>query len=247
MTANFLKLNEDKTEIIIVSNRKDVLEQIPSIKVVNSDISPSSSVKDLGVFFDTAMSMNSHINAVCKRAFCEIRNIGRIRSLLDNKTAETLVHSFVSSKLDYCNSLLYGLPKKQHDKLQRVLNCAARVVSRVKKHDHITPVLASLHWLPIPQRIEFKLLIITFKALHGLAPAYLTELIKWHQAPRSLRSNSQLLLEVPRTKLKFYGYRAFVKAAPILWNSLPLHLRQITELDLFKRTLKTHLFKVAFH
>ena len=138
------------------------------------------------------------------------------------------------------------LPQKQHDKLQRVLNCAARVVSLTKKHDHITPVLASLHWLPIPQRIEYKLLLITFKALNGLAPAYLKELLDWYAAPRSLRSNSQFKLVQPRTRLKTYGDRAFIKAAPLLWNGLPLHLRKMTDIDDFKSGLKTHLYRCAF-
>jgi hypothetical protein len=246
MTTNFLKLNSDKTEVIVISKSKSLSNEFSSIHVGDAKIVPSSSVKNLGVFFDSAMSMETHINATCKRAFCEIRNIGRIRSLLDDKTAASLVHAFVSSKIDYCNSLLYGLPKKHHDKLQRVLNCAARVVSRRRKYDHITPVLASLHWLPIPQRLEFKLILLTFKALHSLAPEYLCELLVWHKAPRSLRSNDLALLEVPRTRLKFYGDRAFAKAAPVLWNKLPLDIRVIDDLNAFKRRLKTHLYEVAY-
>ena len=156
------------------------------------------------------------------------------------------MHAFVSSKIDYCNSLLYGLPKKHHDKLQRVLNCAARVISRLRKYDHITTVLATLHWLPIPQRIEFKILLLTFKALHGLAPLYLRELLVWHKAPRSLRSNDLALLEVPKTRLKFYGDRTFAKAAPVLWNKLPLKIRLIDELNVFKGSLKTHLYELAY-
>ena len=202
MTINFLKLNSDKTEIIVISKRNALPQDIASIQVADASIIPADAVKNLGVFFDTSMSMEAHINATCKRAFCEIRNIGRIRSLLDDKTAASLVHAFVSSKIDYCNSLLYGLPKRLQDKLQRVLNCAARVVSRVGKYDHITPILANLHWLPIPQRIEFKIVLMVFKALHGLAPGYLRELLVCHEAPRSLRSNDQALLQVPRTKLK---------------------------------------------
>ena len=217
-----------------------------TIKVGDAHIEVSPSAKNLGVVFDSALNMSEHVNAVCKKAFCEIRNIGRIRNFLDDKATTALVHAFVISKLDYCNDLLYGLPKKQHDKLQRVLNCAARVVSRVKKHDHITPVLASLHWLPIPQRIEYKLMLITFKALHGMAPGYLQELLKWHQAARTLRSNSLAMLQVPRTRLKYYGDRAFEKAAPFLWNALPHNLRQMSDLVEFKCALKTHLFKVAF-
>ena len=156
------------------------------------------------------------------------------------------MHAFVSSKLDYCNALLYGLPKKQLDKLQRVLNCAARVVSKVRKHEHITPILASLHWLPVPQRIDYKLILITFKALNGMAPGYLAELLHWYRAPRSLRSNALATLVIPKTRLKYYGDRAFVKAAPFLWNSLPLSLRQMSDLDEFKGALKTHLYRVAY-
>ena len=190
--------------------------------------------------------MHEHVHSVCKRAFFEIRNIGRIRQFLDDKAAATLVHAFVSSKLDYCNALLYGLPKKQLDKLQRVLNCAARVVCKVPKHEHITPILASLHWLPVPQRVEYKLMLITFKALNGMAPAYLKELLHWYRAPRSLRSNALARLVEPKTRLKYYGDRAFVKAAPCLWNALPLNLRQMSDLDEFKVALKTHLYRVAY-
>ena len=246
MTTNFLKLNSDKTEIIVISKKNALPQDIASIQVADASIIPASAVKNLGVFFDTSMSMEAHINATCKRAFCEIRNIGRIRSLLDDKTAATLVHAFVSSKIDYCNSLLYGLPKRLQDKLQRVLNCAARVVSRVGKYDHITPILANLHWLPIPQRIEFKIVLMVFKALHGLAPGYLHELLVGYEAPRSLRSNDHALLQVPRTKLKSYGDRAFAKTGPVLWNNLPLRLRLIDDLDLFKSSLKTHLYGVAY-
>ena len=106
--------------------------------------------------------------------------------------------------------------------------------------------LNSLHWLPIPQRIEFKVVLMTFKALNGLAPKYLKELLVCYEAPRALRSNAKNLLAVPRTKLKYFGDRAFVKAAPVLWNSLPLSMRQITELDSFKSSLKTHLYRKAF-
>jgi hypothetical protein len=246
MTANFLKLNEDKTEILIISRKKDIDDHVPNIKIGDANVEASHSAKNIGVIFDKTLNMDAHINATCKRAFWEIRNIGRIRPYLDEKSTASLVHSFVSSKLDYCNSLLYGLPKKQHDKFQRVLNCAARVVAKVRKHDHITPTLSALHWLPIPQRIEFKLLLLTFKALNGLAPEYLAELLNLYKAPRTLRSDSQALLEVPKTKFKYFGDRSFFKAAPVLWNKLPLYIRKISDLEAFKCALKTHLYRAAF-
>jgi hypothetical protein len=246
MTSNFLKLNDDKTEIVIITNKKDTSAFLTEITVGDASLEASKCAKNLGVIFDSEMKMVQQITATCKRAFCEIRNIGRIRSFLNDKAAASLVHAFVSSKLDYCNGLLYGLPKKQLNKLQRVQNCAARVVSRRKKHDHITPVLASLHWLPIPQRIDYKLLLITFKALNGLAPEYLSELLHWHVSPRTLRSSDKKLLAIPKTNLKTYGDRTFAKAAPTLWNKLPLEMRQISDINEFKIELKTHLYKVAY-
>ena len=109
MTANFLKLNDDKTEIVVISRKKDFSSDISSIRMGDSDIAPSETVKNLGVFVNASLSMESHINTICKKAFYEVRNIGR--PLLNDKAAATLVHAFVTSKIDYCNSLLYGVPK----------------------------------------------------------------------------------------------------------------------------------------
>jgi hypothetical protein len=222
------------------------MDEVPIIKIGSADIPASESGRNLGVIFDKTLSMELQINAVCKRAFWEIRNIGRIRPYLNDKAAAALVHSFVSSRLDYCNSLYYGLPKKHKDKLQRVLNCAARVVARIRKSEHITPTLARLHWLPIPQRIEFKVMLLTFKALHGLAPKYLTELVQRYKPPRDLRSADQALLVVPPTNLVTFGDRAYIKAAPTLWNNLPRSIRQLNDLKVFKQALKTHLYQTAF-
>ena len=175
-----------------------------------------------------------------------IRNISRIRWYLSTDAAKSLVHSFVSSKLDYCNSLLYGLPKYQLDKLQRVLNCAARVVAKIGRRDHITSTLISLHWLPISKRIEYKILLLTFKALHGLAPEYIACLLHVYAPSRNLRSVNSSTLVVPSARLKYYGDRAFVHCAPLLWNQMPFKMRAETDINSFKRLLKTYLFKRAY-
>ena len=109
---------------------------------------------------------------------------------------------FPGSKLDICNSLLYGLPQYLIDRLQAVQNCAARLVTRSRKHDHITPILKQLHWLPVYSRIKYKILLLTFKALHGLAPSYITEILQPYRSSRSLRSASKRLLTIPSAKLK---------------------------------------------
>ena len=190
--------------------------------------------------------MVPHNNSICKSSFYHLRNIARIRKYISIKTSEILVHAFITSKLDHCNSLLFGLPKNLLNKLQAVQNAAARLITLTRKHDHITPILIDLHWLPVADRIKFKILLLTFKALNGLAPIYIKELVTKYQPPRSLRSSSQSLLVSQPYHLKSYGHRSFSVAAPELWNSLPLFIRHTSNLSSFKSELKTYLFKLAY-
>ena len=166
--------------------------------------------------------------------------------MLSDKSAVQLVHSLVSSCLDYCNSLLYGLPDSKLNRLQRMQNIAARIITRTPKSSHITPILKELHWLPIKSRILFKILLLTYRALHGLAPQYLAELLIPYQQTRSLRSANQHLLTVPKTRLKTYGERCFMAAAAYEWNSLPIVIKTARSLNAFKSALKTHLFKQCY-
>ena len=166
------------------------------------------------------MSFNSHIKQVTRTAFFHLRNIVKIRNILSQSDAEKLIHAFVSSRLDYCNSLLSGCPNSSLKNLQLIQNAAARALTGISKRDHITPVLASLHWLPIKSRIEFKILLITYKALKGLAPSYLKDLIVPYCPNRSLRSLNAGLLVVPRVAKSRMGGRAFSYQAPLLWNQL---------------------------
>ena len=120
------------------------------------------------------------------------------------------------------------------------------MVARTPKFDHITPVLRSLHWLPVRLRILFKLLLLVYRCVNETAPKYLCELVSPYRPSRSLRSDSQLLLVVPKCRLKTYGERAFSAAGPKEWNNLPLHIRQSPTISLFKTNLKTVLFKSYF-
>ena len=155
------------------------------------------------------------------------------------------MHAYVTSRVDYCNSLLFGLPNNMIRKLQSVINTAARVVTKTRKYDSISPVLYELHWLPVKFRVQFKLLLLVFKALNGMAPVYLTQKLSYIPISK-LRSSNQNLLAIPRSNLRAYGDRCFSVAGPKLWNSLPKNIRMCDSLELFKKRLKTHLFKSAF-
>ena len=169
MTVNMLRMNRDKTELLVLNGRHRPLPPLTTSSVCDEEINRSAKATNIGVIYDTSMSMENHIMAVCKAAFYHLRNMSRIRKYLSSQTAEMLVHAFVSARLDYCNSLLYGLPKELLKKLQHVQNFAARIVTHTRKCDHITPVLCQLHWLPIEERIVFKILSLTFKCFNGLA------------------------------------------------------------------------------
>ena len=157
---------------------------------------------------------------------------------------KTLCNYFL---FNYCNALYLGVSQSSLAHLQLVQNAAARLLTSTRKHEHITPILASLHWLPVHFRIHFKILLFAFKALNGLAPPYLAELLRPYTPARSLRSEGLVLLEVPRTKRKLRGDRAFAAAAPKLWNNLPQHIRLAPSLSTFKTSLKTHFYSLAFN
>ena len=196
--------------------------------------------------FDQTLSFGEHVSKLCKSSHYHLRNISRIRKYLDENSTETLVHAFVSSKLDYCNALLIGLPKYQIDRLQSVLNTAPHIITFTCKYDRITPVLVRLHWLPISYRIRFKVLLLTYKALNDLFPEYISELLNNAKYIRNLRSQSQHLLSVPKSRTVTYGNRALAVCAPKLWNELPFQLRMSSNIQAFKSGLKTTLFKMAY-
>ena len=151
------------------------------------------------------------------------------------------------SHLDYSNSLLYGATRSDLDKLQRTMNSAARLITGIKKYEHISDALRNLHWLPIECRIKFKILLTVYKSLNGLAPDYLSALIDVRRPTRSLRSSDKLLLNVPKINTVTYGQPAFSYVAATLWNSIPDNIRNSVTVEIFKTRLKTFLFKEAYN
>ena len=243
MKNNKLKLNDDKTELLVFGTPQQLKKiSFSSVVVGSTVVSKSSKARNLGVIFDENLNFNSQVNIMCKKSYFHLRNLSAIRKYLDQQSAKKAVQAFVTSTLDYGNSLLYGLPKNQLEKLQLVQNSAVRIIMGVRKFDHITHLRRELHWLPVADRISFKILVLTWKCLHDQAPNYLSSLVHEKSQKRRLRSSDQGLLATPRSKLVTCGDRTFSKAAPVLWNALSLKLRRIDTLDTFKSALKTHLF-----
>ena len=248
MRDNFLCLNEEKTEVLLFASKsnQDKLS-IPVIKVGENDIHPTEQAKNIGFMFDTLMDGKAQVKQICKSAWFQVRNIGRIRNYLDEKATKTLVHAFITSRIDMNNCLLLGLPDNLINKIQMLQNAAARLIMRLPKHSHISSTLEELHWLPVPQRIIYKTILMVFKALNDKAPDYIKDmLILKSNANHALRSNDSNLFIVPKSKSVRYGDRNFKNVAPKLWNQLPAIIRHCDNMTTFKRLLKTHLFKLAY-
>uniref|UniRef100_A0A8C6Q198 Reverse transcriptase domain-containing protein n=1 Tax=Nothobranchius furzeri TaxID=105023 RepID=A0A8C6Q198_NOTFU len=245
LAQNFLCFSEIKTEVILFTPPKtpggaqglDFSTLAPHQKAV---------VTYFGVKLDTELRFDAQVNGIVRSCFFHLRRIARIKPFLSHSHLETVIHAFVTCRLDYCNSLYAGLRQAPIARLQAIQNSAARLLTSTRRSEHITPVLHALHWLPVFYRIRFKVILFVFKALNSGAPKYLSEIIHQHVPVRSLRSADQRLLTVPRYSLKSRGSRAFSVLGPSFWNELPADVKQATSLETFKGRLKTHLFSLAF-
>ena len=247
MSANSLKLNPDKTELLnVISLAQFRKFGCHSLIIDGAVIEPSESVKCLGVIFDRHFTMSTQVSAIIKTCNYHIRSIGKVRKFLTTEACKDAVATLITSRMDYCCSLLGGVT--QHDllRLQQVQNSAARLICKVKKFDHNSPILKQLHWLPIDLRIKFRIMVFVYKCLESSAPVYLQQLISIFISTRSLRSSSDTLKLNTQVSRKKIGDVAFGRIAPILWNTLPLPVRQAPTVASFKRALKTHMFIMHF-
>jgi len=243
LLENKLKLNESKSELIVMSSPAmfGAIENM-RLRVGDQYLEPSSCVKDLGILFDRSLNFENAISEVVKKSYASIAMIYRIRRYLDEESTKKLVHNLIMSRLDYANVLYTGLPVASLSRLQKVQNSAARMVKKVHRMESATPLMYELHWLPVCMRVKFKLLVLTHKAIHHNTPIYLAELLD-RRVLRHPRTHQMNLLETKDYSKKTIGPRAFSVAAPLEWNTLPTDLRSTTCISVFKRKLKTFLFR----
>ena len=246
MSRNSLKLNEDKFEFIIFHQKQRPLPPLDfSLTLSNSTFLPATYVRNLGAVQDASLTMERHVTNITRSCYHQIHLIGKVRRYITVDACRALVQSLVTTRLDYANVLLHGVPQYLTKRLQRLQNTAARLITRTSRRDHISPVLKSLHWLPVEFRPKYKILLHTYRALHELSPPYIQEMVKRYQPARTLRSTGQCLLVVPKTRTS-YGKRSFRYAAADLWNALPQLVRDAESLPVFKKRLKTHMFRLAY-
>lgn len=249
MQENFLKLNEQKTEIIYFTslhNRNKLNMLDLNITVGNDIVSPVPCVRNLGIYQDECLSMEQHASRVSRACFGVIHSLYRIRRYLTEDACKTLVRSLVFSKLHYGNALMCGATKKVTKSMQRVINVCARLVKKSPKRSHVTPLVVELHWLPMRERIDYKIILLTYKTLNGLCPQYMSGLLEETTTDRHLRSSRLSTLSIPKFRTERYGRGRFGVAAPMLWNSLPIDLKNCANVSTFKKQLKTYLFRKAY-
>lgn len=252
MARRKLKLNDGKTEIIVIrGNLKNV--PVADFGVLNFDgthLVPCESAKNLGVVLDSLLSFRPHIDSIVKTCNFHIRNLYMIRDFLNKKNLITLVHSLIISKVDYCNSLFIGLPNVTLKKIQSILNRAARLIFKLPPRVPTTSSLMELHWLPVKARVEFKICLITYKALKFGQPSYIKELLTFssYGSTLGLRSGDDpYRLHEPRAVgERGFASRSFSYTAPRLYNRLPVTVKQAESLSAFKSHLKTFLFSRAY-
>ena len=193
---------------------------------------------------DHQLSFTDHIATMTRSCRFALYNIRKIRPFLSEQATQLLVQALVLSRLDYCNALLAGLPACTIKPLQLIQNAAARVVFNEPKTAHVTPLLIRLHWLPVAACIKFKVLMLAYKTTTGTAPTYLSSLVQSYAPSRSLRSASERRLVVPSQRGSKSLSRTFSWTVPSWWNDLPISIRTAESLLIFKKHLKTHLFRL---
>ena len=223
------------------------------VNILGNLLYPTDKVKNLGVIFDSEFNFSSQISAICKACYYNMRDISRIRKYLSKSATIMLANALITSRVDYCNSLLNSVSVTDLNKLQRVQNCLARMIFKKSKYCHTTPLLKELHWLPIKYRICFKQSVMVYKTITTGVPSYFKAwFVSYSSLANTRRSNpSNMVLksaEFKRRQHKSVRHfdAAFSVCGPRLWNSLPLSVRTSENISSFRSGLKTHLFNLAY-
>jgi len=202
------------------------------------------------VVLDRKMTMESQVDQICRVAYQQIRDLYKIRSNLTMDATKSAVQALVTNRLDFSNAVLSGISKRAIKKLQKVQNCAARLIYRIKRREHITPKLMDLHWLKIEYRLQYKINMLTFKCMKGMAPQYLMEMLQPRVVSYGLRSTGEVNLVINQGQNRLrpgkMGERAFIHTSPTLWNKLPTDVKNAGNITLFKKRLKHYLFKKCY-
>ena len=245
---NFLLLNPDKTEAIVFGTRQRLsrMQRLNSIDVANDNVKFVDHVKLLGVTLDSSLTFDRHVSNVVRDCSYQARALRHIRPLLNVEAARKVGSAVVGSRLDYCNSLLNNTTDGHIKRLQVAQNNLPRVVLQAPRSSSATELRKSLHWLPVNERIRYKIATMTFKAKNCGTPAYLNMDLQDYRQSRVLRSSSKSLLHEPPSSSVFAS-GAFSSAAPRTWNSLEVKVRKSNSYESFKKALKTELFKKSYN
>jgi hypothetical protein len=239
MNENFLKVNQEKTELILFHPKSMEHQVIIGGTFIGKEcIRFSKAVKNVGVTLDNNLTLEKHVNNIVSYSFKLLKNIGRIRNIITKKQTEMLVHAVTTSRLDYCNSLFVNMNKANLFKLQKVQNAAARLVVRKTKRQSVARAMKELHWLRVESRIIFKILLMVYKCVKGQC----SENLKIKYKMYNCRQQDYLQLQTKSVNTK-HGKRTFDYVGPRLWNSLPPHMRMEDDIEAYKKQLKTLLFE----
>ena len=236
-TACCLKLNSEKTEYIMFGSQQQLTKINPEPLHAGPDlIELNNKVKYLGALLDNTLSFDPHVSSKVQNAMANFIKIKTICKYITQEACTTLLLMLCMSHLDYLHAVLYGVPNKTLNKYQRIQNMCAKLALGKSKYDSSTECLKTLHWLPIRQQIEFKILVLTHNCINNSAPGYLQDLISVKAQNRvNMRSCSMgVLLNIPKVKQTTFAARSFRYIAPRLWNSLPTDITCTTSLDKFK-------------
>jgi hypothetical protein len=241
MDGSLLTLNESKTECILMGTPAMLKKcNVATINICNHLIPLSSTVRDLGVILDASLNFKEHISKVCSKSFTRLRLVSRLKKSISSSNYHLLINALVLSNLDFCSSILLGLPKCLLTRLQMVLNAAFRSIYRLQKYDHITNLYRQHKWLTIQQRVNIRVASIIYSPIKSGSPKYLRSLLIEKKDKRNLRSNDKLLLQCPQVGSAI-GSRAFCVSGTSLWNELPLAVRTVNSTMQLKSVLMDHM------